>query len=268
LTSDYISSWRAGAALRASWQNVERYCVFVGYPSSGHSLFGALLDAHPEIMLSHELDALKYVAARFSRDQLYALILQRGRAFIDSGGIWNKYDYLVEGQWQGRFTNLRVIGDKKGGLSALQIRENPHILKRLQDMVGVPIAVIHMTRNPYDVMATRFQRHREGKDFDWYVDRFFEHCEGVQIARDLVDDDHFYDVRHEDVVANTQHEVARACGFLGLTAPSDYLEACAAKVFESPRRTRASAPWTPELLRRAESRMESFSFLRGYTYDN
>src|SRR5687767_237806 len=44
LTSDYVSSWRAGAALRPAWENVERYCVFVGYPSSGHSLFGALLD--------------------------------------------------------------------------------------------------------------------------------------------------------------------------------------------------------------------------------
>jgi hypothetical protein len=267
LVSDYVSSWRAAPALRSSWANVERYCVFVGYPSSGHSLFGALLDAHPEIFLSHELDALKYVSNRFSREQLYALILQRGRAFIESGGVWNNYDYLVQGQWQGRFSTLRVIGDKKGGLSALQIRENPELIAHLRALVGVPVAVIHMTRNPYDVMATRYKRHREGMEMGWYVDRFFEHCEGVRIARDLVGADNFYDVRHEDVVANTAGELTRACNFLGVEAPADYLEACAAKVFESPRRTRATAPWTPELLARAESQISQYSFLQGYTFE-
>src|SRR5687768_16605888 len=77
LASDYVTSWSAAARGRESWQNVERYCVFVGYPSSGHSLFGALLDAQREVMLSHELDALKYVRAHFSRNELYALITER-----------------------------------------------------------------------------------------------------------------------------------------------------------------------------------------------
>ena len=267
LISEYVTSWSAAAKGRESWQNVERYCLFVGYPSSGHSLFGALLDAHREVMLSHELDALKYVRAHFSRDQLYALITERSKAFIASGGIWNNYDYLVPGQWQGRFEKLRVIGDKKGGLSALQVREDPRLLQRLQSLVKVPLAVIHMTRNPYDVIATRLKRHREGMDLAWYTDRFFEHAEGVQIAREFAGPVRCFDVRHEDVVADTRGKVAQACAFLGVDAPPAYLDACAAKVFASPKRTRATAPWTDDLLARVERRISEYDFLRGYTFE-
>ena len=206
LASEYVTSWSAAAKGRESWKHVERYCVFVGYPSSGHSLFGALLDAHREVMLSHELDALKYVRAHFSRDQLYALITERSKAFIASGGIWNNYDYLVPGQWQGRFEKLRVIGDKKGGLSALQVREDPRVLNRLQSLVKVPLALIHMTRNPYNVIATRLKRHREGMELAWYADRFFEHADGVRIAREFAGPDRCFNVRHEDVVADTRGE--------------------------------------------------------------
>ena len=267
LVSEYVTSWSAGVRGRESWQNVERYCLFVGYPSSGHSLFGALLDAHREVMLSHELDALKYVRAHFSRDQLYALITERSKAFIASGGIWNNYDYLVPGQWQGRFEKLRVIGDKKGGLTALQVREDPRLLHRLQSLVKVPLAFIHMTRNPYDVIATRLKRHREGMELAWYADRFFEHADGVRIAREFAGPERWFDVRHEDVVADTRAKVAQACAFLGVDAPAAYLDACAAKVFESPKRTRATAPWTDELLLRVERRIAEYPFLQGYTFE-
>jgi hypothetical protein len=35
--------------------------LFVGYSRSGHSLVGALLDAHPEIPVAYEANALKLV---------------------------------------------------------------------------------------------------------------------------------------------------------------------------------------------------------------
>jgi hypothetical protein len=267
LASDYLTSLAAAPRCRDSWQHVERYCVFVGYPSSGHSLFGALLDSHRHVMLSHELDALKYVRAHFSRTELYALIMERSKVFIASGGIWNNYDYLVPGQWQGRFEKLRVIGDKKGGLTALQVREDPGLLNRLQSLVKVPLAFIHMTRNPYDVIATRLKRRREGMDLAWYADRFFEHADGVKIAREFAGPERCFDVRHEDVVADTRAKVAEACAFLGVDAPADYLDACAAKVFESPKRTRATAPWTDELLAHVQHRIAEYPFLQGYTYE-
>jgi hypothetical protein len=39
--------------------------MFIGYLRSGHSLIASLLDAHPNAIATHELDALKFVGARF-----------------------------------------------------------------------------------------------------------------------------------------------------------------------------------------------------------
>ena len=49
------------------------FCLFVGYSRSGHSLVGALLDAHPEITIAHQVNGLKLVIEdNLSRRLLFA----------------------------------------------------------------------------------------------------------------------------------------------------------------------------------------------------
>ena len=72
-------------ARHADFEGVQAYVMFVGYPRSGHSLVGALLDAHPDAIVAHELDALKYLQAGFGRDQLFALLLRHQRAASPPG---------------------------------------------------------------------------------------------------------------------------------------------------------------------------------------
>ena len=104
-----LMGWRQ----RAQFAAVEKYCFFIGYPRSGHSLVGSLLNAHPEILIAHELDALGYVEHHFGRAQLYALLLERDQVFASMGRKWMGYDYVVPNQFQGRWSRLRVIGDKR-----------------------------------------------------------------------------------------------------------------------------------------------------------
>ena len=69
--------------------------MFVGYPRSGHSLIGSLLDAHPNMLVAHELSALKYLLAGFRKEQIFYLLLENSRAFTRPGvngvGIPTKY---------------------------------------------------------------------------------------------------------------------------------------------------------------------------------
>jgi hypothetical protein len=37
------------------------FCLFIGYPRSGHRLIGALLDAHPDVAIAHEILSGSYV---------------------------------------------------------------------------------------------------------------------------------------------------------------------------------------------------------------
>jgi hypothetical protein len=95
------SSLGRGARQRDLFDQVERYCMFLGYPRSGHSLVGSLLDAHPDVVIAHELDALRLLRLRFGRDQLYALILANDRSFTAAGRRWTGSDDTVPGGWQG-----------------------------------------------------------------------------------------------------------------------------------------------------------------------
>lgn len=45
--------------------DLETYCMFIGYPRSGHSLIGFLLDAHPSMIIAHELHVLKHINAGY-----------------------------------------------------------------------------------------------------------------------------------------------------------------------------------------------------------
>jgi hypothetical protein len=55
---------------RRSFDEVERFCLFAGYARSGHSIVGAVLDAHREAVIAHELEVTAPVLAGIGRDEL------------------------------------------------------------------------------------------------------------------------------------------------------------------------------------------------------
>ena len=68
-------------------KGVESYCTFIGHSRSGHSLIAALLDAHPEIVVAHELRAVRYIQCGFGRDALYYLLFQQTKV---RGHSWKR----------------------------------------------------------------------------------------------------------------------------------------------------------------------------------
>lgn len=119
LPVSYATSLISGLRERKRFADIETYRMFVGYGRSGHSLVGALLDAHPEAVIAHELDAARYFRAGFTRNQVYWLILRNDRAFARGGATARiEYTYAIPNQWQGRHRRLRVIGDTRRALLA------------------------------------------------------------------------------------------------------------------------------------------------------
>jgi hypothetical protein len=256
-----------GGRLRADFATVDTFLMFVGHPRSGHSLVGALLDAHPNALVAHELDVLKYVEAGFGRDQLFALLVHHQQARV-AGGLrsGSGYAYAVPGQWQGRYARLQVIGDKKGGRSTARLAERPELFDRLGATVGVPVRVVQVVRNPYDNIATM---HRRGHrlPLEEHADNYFQLAATVRRLRERVPADRFHELRLEDLILEPTTTLTDLTGFLGLDAPEDYLAACGSVVFPTVRRTRADAPWTAELLEQVAERAKAYTSLRSYRFD-
>jgi hypothetical protein len=265
------------------FEGIKTYCMFIGYQRSGSTLVRSLLDAHPNAIIAHELNALRLVAAGFDKRQLYQLLLDNSRSYADQGQSMVGYDYKVPNQWQGRFDELRVIGDKKASLSTSRLTESPELLYRLQNTVGTEVKFIHVVRNPYDNIATWCKRTRGKWNREYkpsstervpkpvlkkMIRHYFNHCEKNASLKELLGDGAVIDVHHESLMEDPKAVLRELCDFLNLGYEEDYLEDCASIVFKSPHKSRYEVEWDDEMLDAVRAGISRFDFLEGYSFED
>jgi hypothetical protein len=262
-----LRHWRAqrfARSCRPDFADIERYCQFIGFPYSGHTLIGSLLNSHPDVVVAHEADALGMVAAGASRDALFEGLLRAEWRFADGNFRWWGYDYSVPGQWQGRYRRLRVIGDKKGGRSARRLQADPSLLGRLRTTVSMPLRLVVNTRHPYDNIARIASRKRLG--LDEAIGLFFVFAEGVEQALGQAGPGEAILFQHEDFIADPSGWMSRLAAFLEVEQSGEWADACAARVFESPRRARDEADWSAPRRERVRAEAARYRFLQDYEY--
>jgi hypothetical protein len=261
----YASS-ALGTRRNPDFSDLEHFSLFIGYSRSGHTLIGTTLNAHPEVVLSHELDAVNFVRHGFRRSQLFSLILERDQHFGTMGRTWSGYTYDIPDQYQGRFERLRVIGDKRARSTVLQLAQEPGLLDRLRKEVAVPLKVLHVTRNPFDNIATEARRHKMslGQATSWYE----QICEAVAAVRPRLDPSELADIRYESFAADPRATLADICRFIGVEPSAGYLDACAGIVWPSTNRTRDAVEWTQDERRGVERLIERFDVLGHYSFDD
>jgi len=254
--------------------DVRTYCMFVGHNKSGTSMVGALLDAHPDAIISDEAEALRFVQAGFSRDQIFHLLLRRSRKEFRKGRVTARrlqpYSYLVPNQWQGRFRKLRVIGDSTAGSSTRRIGEDPQLLKRLDGvMQGVEVKLIQTVRNPYDPISAMMVRGK--RTFETAIGMYFSHCETLARLRQSLlqysDKPRLYTIRYEDLVRESNTKLAELCLFLDLEVDAEYLKACASILLDTPQTSRQWVQWDTRYIKQVAREMERFDFLQGYHFE-
>ena len=259
----YPQSWVAGRRARPRFEDLRCYVMFIGQPRSGTSLLGSLLNAHRNMCIAQELDALKYLRRGYDRWQIFWLLLQRDRQFAANGRSWTGYNYLVPNQWQGRAQKLQVIGDKKAGASTERLREDPALLERLRKTIGLPVRMIHLIRDPFNVISTMHLR--KHLSLEQSAERFFRRAEtNWQLIQSL--EGAVCSLRLEDLIAQPNRYLRELCEFLGVDAPDDYIGDCASILFARPRQSKTLAAWPRQLLAEVSRELRKYPFLSGYEY--
>lgn len=261
---DDVGSARARRRYKHELGSVRRFCLFVGYPRSGHTVVGALLNAHRHAVVSHELNATRLILAGCTREELYSRILARAGWFHLRGDT-SAYSYRVPNQWQGRFEALHVVGDKRGSAVTRAIAQYPDLLERVRSLVAVPIRLVHVVRDPLDNIAAISIWHR--LSLEESVKFYFDHCRTTATLGARCDPSEVITVRHEAMIRDPRTVLCDLCSFLGLETYRGYVEDCSSIVFEAPRRTRSNVSWSPSLVREVERQGRSFPFLDGYEYE-
>jgi hypothetical protein len=271
----YLSSLRAWS-YHKDFQDVQTYLMFIGYPRSGHSLIGSLLDAHPQIVVAHELDALYYFKNGFSAIQVYYLILKNSMNFTRSGRQWMGYKYNVPNQWNGKYSNIKVIGDKCGGRSTrrLEQHDNVELLYKIEKQFGKPLMIIHVIRNPFDNITTMVRRSHERNGSEINIEllslQIKHYFKFVKINNHLKNNERLriVDIHFESFVADPKDSIKKLIGMFNLNCDDDFLRDCSSTVWMKPKKTRYSLDlWTPEIIQNIEEKLKEFDFLDHYRFN-
>lgn len=266
IAQSYQKAWAAWGRrrYRAEFAQVERFCLFIGYPRSGHSLVGALLNAHRDIVISHELPAHELVHQGLSRDALYARILARA-SWFNLIGNRGTYPYQIPNQWQGRFERLRVIGDKRGGGLTRYLAAIPDILQRTRRLVGVPLRLIHVVRNPFDNISAMSIWNK--LTLEEAVIRYFLLCDTTARLDEFCLPGEVLTLYHEDVIRAPRAVLEALCRHLEVEQYPGYADDCCSILFGEPTHTRRKINWPAQLVHHVETRMRSYPFLDGYAFE-
>lgn len=250
---------------RASrWRRISAFCLFVGYGRSGHSAVGSVIDAHPQAAVAHELNAVRRYFEGVERDALFDKIFalsqaqaRAGRQSAKAGG--GTYAQGLYGQVKPHPDFITVIGDKKGAGTARQFAR--HGLHRIDDFkayIGAPVKMLHVIRNPFDIVAAGKAAGRSGfADIVSIVSDIRQRCLG----------DDWLDVYHERLIAEPREEVARIAKFLGLPVLPQHLDGAAAHVYTQPHCRRFEVDWPKGARAMVENIIARHDYFGGYTWD-
>jgi hypothetical protein len=269
LLPDYFRSGPA-AGPAEQFENVHTCVLFIGVGRSGTTLLGALLDAHPDMVVANQQCLLKYVyPLAFSRERIFRLMLRNSIAAARSGRPGGGgYAYAVPGQWQGRFRMIQVIGDKSRSAQSVEwLHSRPQLLENLAAATAARVRLVHVIRNPWDTIARRSLR--RGVSLNRISRQYFALVEKLQTLTGRLEGDAALDVRSiqvylEDLVADPAAELARLCTALGVCADADYLTACAG-IVSTPSTPRRDVRWPPELAADITRRVQDVPHLRRYS---
>jgi hypothetical protein len=140
---------------------LKTFIQFAGFPHSGHSIIGALLDANPVVAIANEFNALAYIDQfpESNRTEFIAA-LSFAAAQNNLKDAWNNtgYSYRFADSDQGNMSNLTAIGYKKGGGTTRLFRKNPETQIQLLKWFPENLVQITVLRNPIQLISASAYR--------------------------------------------------------------------------------------------------------------
>jgi hypothetical protein len=226
------------------FDRVQRFCFFVAPARSGHSIVAHLLSAHPDVLISDELNALQYFIEGYSAPQVYALIKVQDARFQRRKRMKSGYDYSVEGTAQGdEKKHPLVIGDAKGQDSMAILARNPELIDQVRAVVGVPLRVILHVRHPFDITATKMRRRET--DLADATNRVIKVSQKIDKVVDRLHEEELLLQTHEELIADPKGQLEKLFRFLDVEPIPEIITACASRIWSKPNLTRKSIDWGP-----------------------
>ncbi|UGS38813.1 sulfotransferase [Capillimicrobium parvum] len=253
------------------FDDVELFCLFMGYTRSGHSLVGTVLDAHPEAVIAHEGKIFASEEGKsitgglraVDRRRLFTYLVDRSARQAREGHRGYRRDQsaptnLIPGGSHGTYTTLRVLGTKRGQEPPIAWDRNPLVFDQLEELAQAKVRMIHVYRNPWDNIASMGRFHG-----DRAIVKYFRRAEIIKRFREQ-EVLPMYDLALEDLVADPAKEVRGLLEFLDLPVTDEFLAACADNIDRRVSASRKEREWTRQDVEMVVRRMAMIPWLERY----
>lgn len=239
-------------------------CLFVASARSGHTMVRTLLDAHGKAAIANEYGLLSNFHFNYFSSPQHALtsmlsyMRRHQRGYLKAGG----YYHHVPFEHNGEINRPTVIGDKFGyDTTRLLHHTGLDVLTPFVRTLNLQPRIIHILRNPYDVITTMCIRNRatilmQSEESPLYhrsnsirkiLARYGEQIKPEELQKSIPDFVQLLrgnlsmieDIEHapprypilrayyEDIAARPHKELEKILNFLNLEADANYYEHCA-----------------------------------------
>ena len=275
---------------QADIDGIETFLFFIGWPRSGHSIIGSMLDAHPNVIIAHEYTIFSRLIEDeenqlSNRSTLFNRLYKNSYKMANIGSRTSSrnkkgYTLSMEGTWQGRFTNLKVIGDKSGGRTTKMYGRNHQQIKELYQQlkatVKVPVKVVQVirliaTQTLYmgcpipitKINATATHRYTNFRILRRAITTLLKDSRALN---NMVHDIGLspLQVHSEDLIAQPVETISNICQFLNLDCSKEYLQMCAEKTFTKSSASRYLVTWDLSDVSALKQSIMKFPFFQRY----
>ncbi len=248
-------------------------CLFIGHPRSGHSLVGSIIDGHPRACISNEYNILLKYKKFWLRDNLFKDIIQDSIEQANNGRIAGGYDYRIPGLSQGLNKELYVIGDKDGCKNTHHFLENNKVFDQFSAYVELPIRLIYVLRNPYDIVTTK-GGYKDGNKVSLSREGILESmrvvAEEASTNQRIIDEKKYpiHTVYHEELIADTEQVLKKLFSFLELEIDNNFVQNVKSYLFKDANKSRERYAWDDELKEQMRQSILKNEVFSRYHFEN
>lgn len=226
--------------------NLHGFTLIIGNARSGSTLMGAVLDAHPHVVIANETTASATFWRGLDGGAILAEVFENAERNAATGRPSEGYTYQI-GVPPSQKQGIQIAGDKIFNPATLLLHGDHGLIPSLEERIGVPVRFIYAIRNPFDTIATMHRR--SGAPIADRIRWYFMHCDATEAIRARLPADRFIECHHDDLLSTPALELERLCGFLGIEVDAAHLGGVGAMLFAAPRRTRGNVTWSePDVL--------------------
>jgi hypothetical protein len=259
----YASSLIRSRNFTAETADLTSFCLFIGYPRTGHTLVSSIIDAHSEAVISRR-PATVGLIPHFSGAQIIEISLRNSRKTATTPVRQGVYEYSIPDQWQGTYRKLKVVGNRNAPVTLEALSRSPKLYGELQRKIGTEIRFIHVVRNPFDTIS-RIEKQNK-LTFEEAAVWFSTMCSQFTAFLSSLPDNNplVHTIYLEDLIASPQSEISKMLNFLNLNTDEKYLDACASIIWSKPSQARKTREWSKADRDMVNSISQEFDYLSRY----